>query len=184
MTKNTTVHDTLNVISEENILNSNTPVNNTPVLLQTIQGIYACTHDGEFNFTQNTLNNKYVVLYFYPKDNTPGCTTQALDFRDAHQTCIDKDIIVLGVSRDNLKSHISFTQKFNLPFNLICDTEEQLCAQFDVVKPKNMYGKIVRGIQRSTFIYNKQGQLIQALRNIKATNHVADVLKIIDAHGV
>ncbi len=159
-----------------------------PIVLQNINGVYACTHNANlettFNFQQDNLKNHLVILYFYPKDNTPGCTTQASDFRDAHNILIEKNVIVLGVSRDNLKSHMNFTQKFNLPFNLICDTEEQLCAQFNVIKPKNMYGKMVRGIQRSTFIYDIEGRLIHSLRNVKASNHVEDLLNIIDAHGV
>ena len=150
-----------------------------PSLLKSIKGEYITTHIEQFNFNHPSILNKTVVLYFYPKDNTPGCTTQAIDFRDMYNTFLDKDVVIIGISRDNLKSHNNFTQKFGLQFNLLCDTDEILCNQFEVIKQKKMYGKIAKGIQRSTFVYNKNGELIHIWRNTKAANHANKLLDIL-----
>jgi peroxiredoxin Q/BCP len=116
------------------------------------------------------------VLYFYPKDNTPGCTTETGDFRDHHAAFEAAGVKVLGVSRDSLKSHENFKAKLELPFELVSDPEEQLCEAFGVMKMKNMYGKQVRGIERSTFVVDAQGQVVKEWRGVKVPGHVAEVL--------
>ena len=127
------------------------------------------------------FKGRQVVLYFYPRDNTPGCTTQACSFRDHISTIEDKGAIVLGVSRDSLKSHQKFIEKFNLPFLLLSDENEEVCKRYDVMKEKNMYGKKVMGIERSTFIIDEDGK-IKIFRKVKWTTHgrsaVLDIYKL------
>jgi thioredoxin-dependent peroxiredoxin len=119
---------------------------------------------------------KYVILYFYPKDATPGCTTEGQDFRDAFTKFQEANAVIFGISRDSLKSHETFKAKQQFPFELISDDDEALCQLFDVIKMKNMYGKQVRGIERSTFIIDPQGVLIQAWRKVSVPGHVNEVL--------
>jgi peroxiredoxin Q/BCP len=130
---------------------------------------------GEFNLKD--LNNRFTILYFYPKDSTPGCSTQARDFRDLQADFAKLGAKVYGVSRDSMKSHEKFTTNECLPFPLISDSEEVLCRQFDVIKQKNMYGKIVQGIERSTFLFNAEGQLIHSWRKVKAAGHAQMLLE-------
>ena len=118
-----------------------------------------------------------VVLYFYPKDNTPGCTTETEGFRDAHDQFIATGCVVIGVSRDSLRSHENFSAKLGLPFPLIADTDEAVCNDYAVIKQKQMYGKQVRGIERSTFLISADGKLVQAWRGIKVPGHVQEVLQ-------
>jgi thioredoxin-dependent peroxiredoxin len=126
--------------------------------------------------TPKDLAGKPYVLYFYPKDDTPGCTLEGKDFRD-HQPKFQRlGVRVLGVSRDSLASHASFQGKYKLPFDLIADTDEALCRQFDVIKEKNMYGRKVMGIERSTFLVDAAGVLRKEWRKVKVDGHVADVL--------
>ncbi|MBA3695271.1 MAG: peroxiredoxin [Methylotenera sp.] len=122
---------------------------------------------------------KTLVLYFYPKDATPGCTTQGMQFRDAYADFQKHNSEIFGISRDNLKSHESFKVKFTFPFELISDVEELACTQFGVIKMKNMYGKQVRGIERSTFIIDKNGNLVKEWRGVKVDGHAAEVLNFI-----
>ena len=122
------------------------------------------------------LLGKPYVLYFYPKDDTPGCTLEGKDFRDRHADFGKLDVRVLGVSRDSLASHAKFQGKYDLPFELISDADEKLCQQFDVIKDKNMYGKKVRGIERSTFLVDAAGVLRKEWRKVKVDGHVAEVL--------
>lgn len=122
---------------------------------------------------------KRIVLYFYPKDSTPGCTTEAQGFRDLIEEFQTLNTVILGVSRDSLKSHDNFITKQALPFTLISDPEEALCQLFDVMKMKNMYGKQVRGIERSTFLIDEKGTLIQEWRKVKVPGHVQAVLEAI-----
>lgn len=122
-----------------------------------------------------------VVLYFYPKDSTPGCTTEGLDFSAAYADFQAAGTEVFGISRDSLKSHENFKAKQGFPFELIADPEEQICQLFDVIKLKNMYGKQVRGIERSTFLIDQQGILRQTWRKVKVTGHVAEVLAAVQA---
>lgn len=120
---------------------------------------------------------KKVILYFYPLDNTPGCSTEACNFRDSNDVFINKNAIIIGISRDSLKSHTKFIEKFNLPFILLSDEKEEVCNLFNVIKEKNMYGKKVFGIERSTFIINEEGILIKEYRKVKVKDHVSTVLK-------
>ena len=124
---------------------------------------------------------KKVVLYFYPKDSTPGCTTQAQGFRDLHEEFLSAGARIIGVSRDSLKSHENFIGKQSLPFPLISDTDETLCQLFGVIKMKNMYGKQVRGIERSTFLIDREGRLAREWRGVKVPGHVDEVLQAVQA---
>ena len=120
-----------------------------------------------------------VVLYFYPKDNTPGCTTEGAQFRDLHSQFKKLGAIVVGCSRDSLKSHEGFKAKMAFPFELISDADEKLCSQFGVIKMKNMYGKKVRGIERSTFIVDGDGKLAKEWRGVKVPGHAEAVLEFV-----
>ena len=120
---------------------------------------------------------KKVILYFYPRDNTPGCSTEACNFRDSNDVFINKNAIIIGISRDSLKSHTKFIEKFNLPFILLSDEKEEVCNLFNVIKERNMYGKKVFGIERSTFIINEEGILVKEYRKVKVKDHVSTVLK-------
>jgi len=141
---------------------------------QAIPDFRAPATGGEFQLS--ALNGKAVVLYFYPKDNTPGCTTEGADFAQAHAAFRQAGCEVVGVSRDTLRSHEGFKAKLELPFELIADTDESLCALFEVIKMKNMYGKQVRGIERSTFLIAADGTLAQEWRGVKVPGHVQEVL--------
>lgn len=119
---------------------------------------------------------KNIVLYFYPKDNTAGCTTEACDFRDNIQNFHDLNAIILGVSRDSLASHDKFITKLSLPFVLLSDPDETVCKLYDVIKEKNMYGKKYMGVERSTFLINKEGILIEEFRKVRVKGHIEKVL--------
>lgn len=118
-----------------------------------------------------------VIIYFYPKDNTPGCTTETQDFRDLHDAFLAIGCVVIGVSRDSLKSHENFSKKLALPFPLIADTDETVCITYGVMKLKQMYGRQLRGIERSTFLIDARGKLVQAWRGLKVPGHVQEVLQ-------
>ena len=122
---------------------------------------------------------KTVVIYFYPKDSTPGCTTQGQQFRDHYANFAAANTEIFGISRDSIKSHENFKAKFEFPFDLLADTEELACQLFGVIKMKKMYGKEVRGIERSTFIINKEGVLIHEWRGVKVYGHIQEVLAFI-----
>jgi peroxiredoxin Q/BCP len=122
-----------------------------------------------------------VVLYFYPKDNTPGCTTEGAQFRDAYKAFRKAGATIVGVSRDSMKSHENFKAKMEFPFDLISDPDEALCAQFDVIRMKNMYGKQVRGIERSTFLIDGSGKLVREWRKVKVDGHADDVLAAVQS---
>lgn len=122
------------------------------------------------------LKGKHLVLYFYPRDSTPGCTLEGRDFRDQIKKFRALNAVVLGVSRDSLKSHAAFREKECFPFDLLSDTEEKLCTLFDVIREKNMYGKKVMGIERSTFLIDSGGVLRHEWRKVKVAGHVAEVL--------
>jgi len=126
------------------------------------------------------LKGSNVVLYFYPRDNTPGCTLEGQDFRDNMRKFRARNTVVLGVSRDSLKSHENFKAKQKFPFDLLADEDETLCRQFDVIKEKNMYGKKVMGIERSTFLIDDKGVLRKAWRKVKVAGHVDEVLAAIE----
>ena len=120
-----------------------------------------------------------VVIYFYPKDNTPGCTTEGQHFRDLHPQFQKLKCTVFGVSRDSLKSHESFKSKMSFPFELLSDAEETACKLFGVIKMKNMYGRQVRGIERSTFVIDKAGEIAREWRGVKVPGHVQEVLDFV-----
>lgn len=132
------------------------------------------TTTGEINLTE--LTAEWLILYFYPKDSTPGCTTQAVGFSCLKDQFDALNTAIIGVSRDSVKAHQNFTEKQSLSINLISDKEEVLCRHFDVIKEKNMYGKKVMGIERSTFIFHN-GKLVKEYRKVKAAGHAEQVLE-------
>jgi thioredoxin-dependent peroxiredoxin len=132
-------------------------------------------------FKLSDHKGEVVVLYFYPKDNTPGCTTEGTQFRDAYAKFRKAGAVVVGCSRDSLKSHENFKAKMAFPFELVADPDEKLCARFDVIRTKNMYGKQVRGIERSTFVIDGAGTLVREWRGVKVAGHVEEVLAFVTA---
>ena len=130
-------------------------------------------------FKLSNYLGKTLVIYFYPKDSTPGCTTQGMQFRDFYSEFQAVNAEIVGISRDSLKSHENFKAKFSFPFELLADTEELACGIFGVMKMKNMYGKQVRGVERSTFVIDKNGSLIQEWRGVKVDGHVPQVLDFV-----
>lgn len=142
-------------------------------ILTTIEAV------GEFDFSE--LKGKNVIIYFYPKDNTPGCTCEGEDFRDAYKKFEKENTVILGVSRDSIKSHEKFQTQYEFPFALLSDSDEDLCNAFGVIKDKTMYGKPVRGIERSTFLYDEKGKLVKEWRKVTVEGHVAEVLATVKA---
>lgn len=136
---------------------------------------------GNTTFKLSEHLGKTLVIYFYPKDSTPGCTSQGQQFRDAYAEFQAADAEIFGISRDGLKSHENFKAKFTFPFELLSDTEETACKLFGVMKMKNMYGKQVRGIERSTFIIDKKGVLVHEWRGVKVDGHAKEVLNFIQS---
>ena len=131
---------------------------------------------GDKNIKLSSLAGSNIVIYFYPKDSTPGCTREGQDFRDQHAKFMRQNTTILGVSRDTIKAHENFKTKQAFPFDLLSDQEEELCQLFDVIKMKNMYGKKVRGIERSTFLLDVKGILRHEWRKVKVDGHVDEVL--------
>ena len=131
----------------------------------------------------STLKGHPVVLYFYPKDNTSGCTLEGENFRDLHARFKKLQTVILGVSRDSVKSHDGFKAKYEFPFELLSDVEEKLCNLFDVIKPKMMYGKEVVGVERSTFLIDADGVLRREWRKVKVDGHAQEVLEAVQALG-
>lgn len=136
---------------------------------------------GDTTFVLSALRGKHVVLFFYPKDGTPGCTTESLQFRDNAAAFADANAVIVGISRDSLRSHENFKAKLDLPFALVSDGDEAVCTLYDVMKQKKMYGRDVRGIERSTFIVDADGVLRKAWRGVKVPNHVDEVLATVQA---
>lgn len=134
---------------------------------------------GGKTFKLSQFKRRRLVIYFYPKDNTPGCTTESMQFRDAYAEFRAHNCEIAGISRDSLKSHEGFKAKLALPFDLLSDSEEIACQLFGVMKLKNLYGKQVRGIERSTFVIDKKGALVKKWRGVKVPNHVQEVLDYI-----
>ena len=124
---------------------------------------------------------RYTVLYFYPKDNTPGCTTESIAFRELHDQFKQANTEIYGISRDSMRSHDGFKSKLGLPFELISDPEEAMCTQFAVMKMKNMYGKQVRGVERSTFVIDAYGKLVKEWRGVKVPDHAEEVLAFVQS---
>ena len=134
---------------------------------------------GDREISLADCKGKNLVLYFYPRDSTPGCTTEGQDFRDKIHTFRRRNTMILGVSRDSLKSHENFRAKHKFPFDLLSDADEKLCRMFDVIKEKNMYGRKVMGIERSTFLIDDKGVLRREWRKVKVPGHVEEILEAI-----
>ena len=145
--------------------------------IKTLPKMHIETIFGSGKLTDFLGNN--LIIFFYPKDNTPGCTSQAILFTKHHKTFLQMNTQVVGVSRDTIKSHLNFTAKFQLSVNLISDENEEMCKAFNVLKNKNMYGKIVKGIERSTFLFNSNGQLIKEWRKVSAEENPSEVLDFV-----
>lgn len=133
------------------------------------------------DLSSDTLQGRHAVLFFYPRNNTPGCTTESQDFRDQHDEFVAAGCQVVGISRDTLKSHTGVIEKLGLPYPLIADPDEVLCNLFGVMKDKNMYGKQVRGIERSTFLVDPDGILLREWRKVRVPGHVDEVLEAVKA---
>lgn len=138
-----------------------------------------CT--GEENVDLSKLKGKKVILYFYPKDSTPGCTTEGQNFRDLYKQFKKEGTIIFGLSRESLKSHENFKTMQSFPFELISDPDEKICNQYEVIKEKSMYGRKYMGIERSTFLIDEKGKLVQEWRKVKVTGHAQEVLDTIKA---
>ena len=136
-----------------------------------------CT--GEENADLSKLKGKKVILYFYPKDSTPGCTTEGQNFRDLYKQFKKEGTLIFGLSRESLKSHENFKAMQSFPFELISDPDEKICNQYEVIKEKSMYGRKYMGIERSTFLIDEKGKLVQEWRKVKVTGHAQEVLDTI-----
>ncbi|MBX3629356.1 MAG: peroxiredoxin [Nitrosomonas sp.] len=130
-------------------------------------------------FSLSQMRGKHVVIYFYPKDDTPGCTTEGENFRDNYSAFERLNCVIIGISRDRIKSHENFKAKMEFSFDLLSDEDEIVCQQFDVIRMKNMYGKQVRGIERSTFLIDADGNLRREWRGVKVPGHVDEVLEFV-----
>lgn len=140
---------------------------------------FKCPATGDQTIHLKSLRGKKVVIYFYPKDSTPGCTTEGQDFRDLHAKFKRQSVVILGVSRDSLASHEKFKGKQNFPFELLSDPDEVLCRKFDVIKEKTLYGRKFMGIERSTFLIDERGKLREEWRKVKVKGHAAEVLEAV-----
>lgn len=149
---------------------------NNPLELNKKVPPFSCSCTPDQTIKLSDFKGQKLVIYFYPKDNTPGCTTEGQDFQGTHAKFKRAGVVIFGVSRDSLISHQKFKEKYQFKFELISDPEENLCKLFDVIKMKNMYGKKVRGIERSTFLIDEKGVLRQEWRKVKVKQHVEEVL--------
>jgi peroxiredoxin Q/BCP len=138
---------------------------------------FTCPATGDKKVRLKSLRGKKVVLYFYPKDSTPGCTTEGQDFRDLHAKFQRAGAAILGVSRDRLASHEKFKEKLKLPFDLLSDPDEKLCRQFDVIREKSLYGRKFMGVERSTFLIDEKGKLREEWRKVKVKGHAQAVFE-------
>lgn len=152
-----------------------------PLVLSQILPDFSGEMTGDKAFQLSDYKGKKIVLYFYPKDNTPGCTTEGIQFRELYPQFQQANTEIFGVSRDSIRSHEGFKAKLEMPFQLISDPDETLCTMFDVMKMKNMYGKKVRGIERSTFIIDDSGKLVKEWRGVKVPGHIDEVLEFVKA---
>ena len=141
---------------------------------------FTSTLDDGSEIKSTDLIGKNIVIYFYPKDSTPGCTKEGEDFRDLYKKFTQSNAVIFGVSRDSVASHEKFKTKYNFPFHLISDESESLCKLFDVIKEKNMYGRKYMGIERSTFLINDEGILVEEWRKVKVKGHAQAVLDTLD----
>ncbi len=135
---------------------------------------------GGRELSDQDLRGRPAVLYFYPKDNTSGCTLEGQEFARLHPRFVRAGVAVYGVSRDGVRSHDRFASKHGFPFPLLADEDETLCTAFDVIRPKTMYGKPVRGVERSTFVFDADGRLVHEWRKVKAEGHAAEVLAFVE----
>lgn len=136
---------------------------------------------GDKSLSLDDFRGRHLILYFYPKDHTPGCTREGQDFRDAYTKFQDAGADILGVSRDSVRTHENFCAKQSFPFDLLSDSEESLCKQFDVIREKSLYGRKYMGIDRSTFLIDKEGLLRQEWRKVRVPGHVEEVLEAVRA---
>jgi peroxiredoxin Q/BCP len=142
---------------------------------------FTASATGDTEVRLSALRGKNIVLYFYPRDNTPGCTSEGQDFRDLYEAFQALDTEIFGISRDGIKSHENFKAKHAFPFELISDKDEELCRLFDVIKPKKLYGRESLGVERSTFLIDKKGVLRQEWRKVKVKGHATEVLQAVQA---
>ena len=155
----------------------------SPSALNMLVPDFSAQITGTSPFRLSDHAGKKIVLYFYPKDNTPGCTAQSIEFRELYAEFLQDNVMIVGVSRDSLRSHDAFKAKLALPFDLISDPDETLCLMFNVMKQKNMYGKLVRGAERSTFVIDSAGRLVKEWRGVKVTDHAKEVLQYVRSLG-
>ncbi|MEY3900177.1 MAG: bacterioferritin comigratory protein [Pseudomonadota bacterium] len=158
-------------------------MNERPSILNMTVPDFAAEMTGGHAFRLSEHRGKKVIFYFYPKDNTPGCTAESLQFRDLHARFASAGAEIFGISRDSMRSHEGFKSKLGLPFELISDTDEKVCTMFDVIVMKSMYGKKVRGIERSTFVIDAEGKIVKEWRGVKVPGHVDEVLEFIERLG-
>ena len=151
----------------------------SPSALNMLVPDFSAQITGAAPFRLSDHAGKIVVIYFYPKDNTPGCTAQGIEFRDLYAEFLKYDAHIVGISRDSLRSHETFKAKLALPFELISYSDETLCMMFNVMKQKSMYGKLVRGAERSTFVIDGAGRLVKEWRGVKVAGHADEVLQFI-----
>ena len=148
---------------------------------ETKVGDFSLPCTGGKTFRLSEVEARFLVLYFYPKDNTPGCTTESIQFRDLHAEFDKFGCAIYGISRDSLKSHEGFKAKHGFPFDLLSDVEEKACSQFKVIKMKNLYGKQVRGIERSTFVLDRERVIRREWRGVKVPGHAQEVFDFVKA---
>jgi len=153
----------------------------SPIALNELVPDFSASMTSGKTFRLSDYRGKNLVLYFYPKDNTPGCTTEGIRFRELHPEFQQVNTEIFGISRDSIRSHEGFKAKLEMPFELISDPDETLCSMFDVMKIKTMYGKKVRGVDRSTFIIDGSGKLVKEWRGVKVPGHVDEVLEFMKA---
>ncbi len=153
----------------------------SPSALNKVVPDFSIAMTGSQPFQLSAHKGKKIVLYFYPKDNTPGCTTESMRFRDLHDQFKQANTEIFGISRDSIRSHDGFKGKLGLPFELISDPDETVCIMFDVMKMKTMYGKQARGVERSTFVIDGTGKLVKEWRGVKVPGHVDEVLEYVKA---
>jgi peroxiredoxin Q/BCP len=151
----------------------------SPSALNQLVPDFSAAMTGDQQFELSHYKGKKIVLYFYPKDNTPGCTTESMHFRDLYNQFKQANAEIFGISRDSIRSHEGFKDKLGLPFELISDPDEIVCNMFNVMKMKNMYGKQVRGVERSTFVIDGTGKLVKEWRGVKVPGHIDEVLEYV-----
>ena len=142
---------------------------------------FKCPATSNQLFELNKFKGKRIILFFYPKDNTPGCTTESIEYQELAQQFLNHNTLIFGISRDSLASHEKFKEKFQFSFELLSDEDEKVCEIFDVIKEKNMYGKKYMGIERSTFLLDENGKLMAEWRKVKAKGHAQIILDHISA---